>query len=79
MSYMEYPRILRSDPKMNGRHHYSIKVREGVHYLTVIANCQEDALEIARLIDKCEQLEQQVKELSEPDSNVEHNYTYAPT
>jgi DNA-binding protein YbaB len=64
---------------MNGRHHYYVKVREGANYLTVIANCEHDAIEIAKLTDKCEQLEQKVKELSEQLPDVEHDYTYAPT
>ena len=76
---MSYPRVLRSDPKMNGRHLWSIRLNEYSYCIDVVANCEEDAIQIAILKDKCAKLEKQVKELSEPDSNVEHNYTYAPT
>jgi hypothetical protein len=76
---MSYPRIIRSEPKMNGRHRWSIRLNVNNHCIEVIANQEEDAIQIAILTDKCEQLEQKVKELSEQQSDVEHNYTYAPT
>jgi hypothetical protein len=80
---MTYPRVLRSEPKMNGRHRWSIRLSESIYYIEVVANQEEDAIQIAILTNKCSQLEKQVKELKaqleEPDSDVEHNYSYAPT
>lgn len=80
---MTYPRVLRSDPKMNGRHIWSIRLSEYIYYIDVVANQEEDAIQIAILTNKCSQLEKQVKELEaqleESNSNVENVYTYAPT
>ena len=76
---MSYPRVIRSEPKMNGRHRWSIRLNEYSYCIEVVANQEEDAIQIAILTDKCIKLEKQVKDLKELESKVEHDYTNAPT
>jgi hypothetical protein len=64
---------------MNGRHRWSIRLNEYSYCIEVVANQEEDAIQIAILTDKCIKLEKQVKDLKELESKVEHDYTNAPT
>ena len=81
---MTFPaEVVREELNMFGQFMWTVRLTPYSFSMRVAAHTKDDAIQIAILTDKCSQLDKRVKELEalleEPDSNVEQNYTYAPT